>query len=98
MPEMSPDAHCASGAAELRLVRFRTQGGNDVFFCRRRFLDEGSQGLRGILHQMDADGPFAIYETPDGTFVNAETPREGGRAAEYLNAVGKVLGKILHFG
>ncbi|GAD51006.1 hypothetical protein NT2_14_00100 [Caenibius tardaugens NBRC 16725] len=71
---------------------------DDVRFSRRRFFDEGAQGLCGVLYQPGADGALAIDEPPDGTFVYAEAPRSSGGAAEYLNAVGEVRGEILRFG
>lgn len=77
------------------LARLLAYGCDDVSFCCRRFRNEGPQRLGGILQQAGADGPFTVYEAPDGAFIYAEAPRGRGRAAEYLDAVGKVLGKIL---
>lgn len=76
-------------------ARLLANGCDDVFLRCRRFIDEGAQRLRGILQQAVADGPFTVREAPDGAFIDAETPRGRGRATEYLDAVGKVLGKIL---
>lgn len=85
----------SSGRRRSTWARLLADGCDDVSFRCRRFGDEGAQRLRGILQQAGADGPFAVYEAPDGTFIYAEAPRGRGCTAEYLDAVGKVFRKIL---
>lgn len=50
------------------------------------------------MQEATADWPFTVYETSDSPFVYAEAPCGCGGAAKHLDAVGKVLTKVLHCG
>lgn len=80
--------------ARSRIARFRTHGGGNEFFRRRRFRTESPQCLRRILQQLEADRPLSIHEAAKRSFVNAEAPRGSSRAAEYLDAVREMSGEV----
>lgn len=79
--------------AGLWLDKFRDQA-----LCLCRFGNQLAQGICGVLQQTGADWTLAIDEAADGAFVDPEAARGCGGAAEDLDAVGKMLARIQHFG
>lgn len=72
-----------------------TDGGDDISFRCFGLGHKSAQRLRRILQQAWAYRPFSVYETPDGAFIYTQTPRGRSCASKNLDAVGKVLRKIL---
>lgn len=79
-----------------RIALIRGQSSGDCFCCPVCFCNEVAQCLRGISKQTVADGPLAIDEPSNGSFIYPEPPRKCSGSTKQLDAVSEVILSILH--